>query len=341
MRTQSMANEDFVQKGAAAKLEISSTGETQDFYFLLLDKATMLAVAAAIEPLRIANQVTNTQLYRWYVMTEDGNPVKCSNGLTVTADHALKPLPAEAVGFVCAGVEPGEAFGEATLNWLRRENRFGRQLGGICTGAFALAQAGLLTEKTFTLHWENQPGFAEQYPDLTPSPHIYEIDGRLMTCGGGNAATDMMLNLIEERHGKRLAIIVADMCLHVRSDSKMVPQKSNYAVAIGSRNQRLLSALQLMQDAIENPLSIAELCEELGISRRQLERLFSKYLNQSPVQVYFDMRLNHANALMNETSMSVTEIALASGFNNATHFSRQFKRRFGTSPHLFRKGWSK
>jgi transcriptional regulator GlxA family with amidase domain len=335
-----MESESFIQKGAAAKLAIPFTGAPQDFYFLLLPKATMLPVAAAIEPLRIANQVTNTQLYRWYVMTEDGGPVKCSNGMTVTPDMPLQPLPSEAVGFVCSGVEPQLAAGEATLNWLRRENRFGRRLGGICTGTFALAQAGLLRDHSFTLHWENQPGFSEMFPRLQPSPNIYEISGRYMTCGGGNAATDLMLNLIEERHGKKLAIIVADMCLHVRSGSQVVPQKSNYAVAIGSRNQRLLTALQLMQDSIEEPLSIGELCEKLDISRRQLERLFSRYLNESPMHVYFDMRLSHAYALMNETAMSVTEIALASGFNSATHFSRQFKRKFGASPHFFRKGWS-
>lgn len=335
-----LENEGFIQKGASAKLAVPFTGDPQDFYFLLLPKATMLPIAAAIEPLRIANQVTNTQLYRWYTMTEDGSSVTCSNGMTVTPDLPLQPLPGDAVGFVCSGVEPHLSAGEATLNWLRRENRFGRRLGGICTGAFALAQSGLLRDQEFTLHWENQPGFVEMFPNLEPSPNIYEISGRYLTCGGGNAATDMMLSLIEERHGKKLAIIVADMCLHVRSGGQMAPQKSNYAVAIGSRNQRLLSALQLMQDSIEEPLSIGELCDRLDISRRQLERLFSRYLNESPMHVYFDMRLSHAYALMNETSMTVTEIALASGFNSATHFSRQFKRKFGASPHFFRKGWS-
>ncbi|MCF6432814.1 GlxA family transcriptional regulator [Leisingera sp. M527] len=335
-----MADDSFVQKGAAANLAVPFEGEPQDFYFLLLPKATMLPVAAAIEPLRIANQVTGTRLYRWYIMTEDGQPLHCSNGMVITPDTPLQPLPSDSLGFVCAGVEPQNTASEITLNWLRRESRFGRSIGGICTGAFALAQAGLIKNHKFTLHWENQPGFLESYPNLDPSPNIFEISGPLMTCGGGNAATDMMLHLIEERHGKQLAIIVADMCLHVRSGGQAAPQKSNYAVAIGSRNQRLLNALQLMQESIEEPLSIGELCDRLDISRRQLERLFSRYLNQSPMHVYFDMRLSHAFALMNETSMSVTEIALASGFNSATHFSRQFKRKFGASPHFFRKGWS-
>ncbi|MFC6687774.1 GlxA family transcriptional regulator [Jhaorihella thermophila] len=330
----------FVQKGAAASLPVAYDGPPRDFYFLLLPKATMLPVAGAIEPLRIANQVTGRELYRWFIMTEDGRPVTCSNGMTVTPDMALQPLPSEATGFVCSGVEPQHAAGEATLNWLRHEDRFGRRLGGICTGAFALAQAGLLRGQSFTLHWENQPGFVEAFPDLAPSPGIYEISGRYMTCGGGNAATDLMLTLIEEQHGKNLAIIVADMCLHMRAGRNSAPQKSNYAVAIGSRNPRLLTALQLMQEAIEDPLSIAELCARLGISRRQLERLFQRYLGQSPKQVYYEMRLNHAYALMSETSMRVTEIALASGFSSATHFSRQFKARFGASPHFFRKSWS-
>ncbi|TNJ43935.1 GlxA family transcriptional regulator [Phaeobacter sp. B1627] len=335
-----MSDDSFVQKGAAANLTVAHAGAPQDFYFLLLPKATMLPVAAAIEPLRIANQVTNTKLYRWFIMTETGAPVRCSNGMVVTPDMALAPLPSEAVGFVCAGVEPQDAASETTLNWLRRQHRFGRQIGGICTGAFALAQAGIIRDQPFTLHWENQPGFTERFEHLKPSPNIYEVTAGLMTCGGGSAATDMMLTLIEQRHGKQLAIIVADMCLHVRSTSGAAPQKSTYAVAIGSRNQRLLSALQLMQDAIEEPLSIAALCDRLDISRRQLERLFSRYLDQSPMHVYSDMRLSHAFALMNETSMSVTEIALASGFNSATHFSRQFKRKFGASPHFFRKGWA-
>lgn len=330
----------FVQKGAAATLALDHSGPPQEFHFLLLDKATMLALSAAIEPLRIANQVTNSELYRWYVMTADGAPVRCSNGLTVTPDRPLAPLPAEATGLVCAGVEPHESVARPVLDWLRREHRFGRRLGGICTGAFALARAGLLEGRRFTLHWENQPGFRELFPDLAPTDRIYEIDGRLLTCGGGNAATDMMLGLIEDRHGAKLATIVADMCLHVRPTGGRAAQKSHYAVAIGSRNQNLLNALERMQDTIEDPLPISELCEGLGISRRQLERLFQKYLGLSPKAVYFDMRLTRAHALINETNLPVTDIAAATGFNSAAHFSRLFKKRFGASPHFFRQGWT-
>ncbi len=330
----------FVPRASSAHFDISYHGKPQDFYFVVLPRTMMLALSAAIEPLRVANQITNRELYRWFLMTEDGQPVRCSNGMLVTPDMSLSELPSGATALVAAGGEPQSAASEPVLNWLRRNHRFGRRLGAICTGTFALAQAGLLNAQTFTLHWEDQPAFIEEFPDLTPSQNIFEISETLLTCGGGHASTDMMLTLIEERHGEQLAIVCADMCLHVRSRGGTVPQRSNIAVAIGSRNQHLLNALQLMQDAIEDPLTVADLCTQLDISRRQLERLFARYLNQSPMQVYFDMRLHHAYGLMNETALSITEIALASGFNSATHFSRQFKRRFGASPHFFRKGWS-
>lgn len=124
-----MIDDYFVQKGASANLTIPFDGEPQDFYFLLLPKATMLPIAAAVEPLRIANQVTNTQLYRWYVMTPDGAPIQCSNGMAITPDLPMGPLPGDALAFVCSGVEPQNAASDAVLNWLRRERRFGRSIG--------------------------------------------------------------------------------------------------------------------------------------------------------------------------------------------------------------------
>lgn len=332
--------DNFVPRASSAHFDIRYDGAPQDFFFLVLPRSMMLGVAAAIEPLRVANQITGKELFRWFILTEDGAPVRCSNGMQVTPDMALDDAPVGGLTFISAGGEPQLAAGEKTLNWIRKAARFGRPMGTINTGAFALAQAGVLTDQIFTLHWEDQPAFLEEFPNLTPSSNIFEITPRLISCGGGHAATDMILTLIEERHGEQLAIVCADMCLHMRSRRGSEPQRSNFAVAVGSRNRRLLSALQMMQDSIESPLSIHEICDKLDISRRQLERLFTRYLDQSPMQVYFDMRLHHAYGLMNETSMSVTEIALASGFNSATHFSRQFKRRFGASPHFFRKGWS-
>ncbi len=335
-----MPSRSFIEKGGSAHLEIGYAGPPQEFHFLLLPKVTMLALAAAIEPLRIANQLTGQQLYRWFTMTEDNAPVVCSNGLSVTPDQALSALPPEAIGFVCSGVEPERAASPGVLAWIRRENRFGRHLGGICTGSYALAEAGLLRNRRFTLHWENQDGFCEHYPMLTPTPNLFEIDGPVLTCGGGNAAIDMMLALIEKSHGPELAILVADMCLHMRSIGASSPQKSAHSIAIGSRNPHLLSALTLMHKEIEEPRSIEQLCEELAVSRRQLERLFKRYMRQSPMNCYLDIRLSRAFALLRETNMSVMQIAVATGFSTSSHLARRFRKKYGHPPHQFRSFWA-
>jgi AraC family transcriptional regulator, carnitine catabolism transcriptional activator len=333
-----MASKRFIPKGAAS-LKVDYDGPPKDFYFLLLPNMTLLAFSAAVEPLRVANQVANKQLYRWFTMTEDGAPMTCSNYVTITPDRALEPVPKEALSFICAGNDTVAAAGEKTIHWLNRQRAFGSTVGGICTGAFALAKAGLLTNRKFTLHWENQPSFCELYPNLEPTPNLYENDDGLLTCGGGNAATDMMLELIEGEHGKDLAIIVADMCIHTRSHNQAAPQKSTYSVALGSRNQRLITAMQFMQENLEEPIDISELADHVQTSRRQLERLFKRYVNMTPNQFYYDLRISRAHALLNETNLSVTEIAMATGFNTTAQLAKRFKAKYGTSPHLFRKGW--
>ena len=333
-----MVSENLIPKGAAS-FNVKYDGPSKDFYFVLLPKMTLLAFSAAVEPLRIANQVAKKELYRWFTLSDDGLPVTCSNFVTITPDMALQPLPKEAFYFVCAGVEPATAASEKTLHWLNRQRAFGSTVGGICTGAFALAKAGLLTNKRFTLHWENQPSFSEFFPGLEPTPNLYEDDDGLMTCGGGNAATDMMLDIIETDHGKDLAIIVADMCIHSRSHNQSAPQKSAYSVALGSRNQRLINAMQYMEENLEEPVDISELADHVQTSRRQLERLFKKYVLMTPNQFYFDLRVSRAHALLNETNLPVTEIAMATGFNSTAQLAKRFKAKYGTSPQAFRKAW--
>ncbi len=333
-----MSYESFIPKGAAS-FKINFDGPPKDFYFLLLPKMTLLAFSAAVEPLRIANQVAKKELYRWFTMTEDGAPVTCSNYVTITPDMMLEPVPKEAYSFVCSGIEPSLAASQKTTNWLNRQRAFGAPVGGICTGTFALAKAGLLTNRRFTLHWENQPSFSECFPGLEPTPNLYENDDGLITCGGGNAATDMMLDIIETDHGKELAIIVADMCIHSRSHNQAAPQKSAYSVALGSRNQRLINAMQFMEENLEEPLVISDVAEHVSTSRRQLERLFNKYVLMTPNQFYFELRVSRAHALLNETNMSVTEIAMATGFNSTPQLAKRFKKKFGVSPQAFRKGW--
>ena len=333
-----MINDRFVSKGAAS-FTLNDDREKQVFYFLLLPKLTMLAFSSALEPLRIVNQLTQKEIYNWHILTPNNLPVTCSNGVVISPDTKLENVQKNATVFVCSGVEPMFTADKQVINWIRRQHRMGSIFGGICTGAYALAQAGIIGSSKFTLHWENQPGFIETFQDLVPTQSLFEIENNLITCGGGSAATDMMLHLIEESLGRDVAIVVADMCIHKRASGQKAPQKSSLSVALGSRNLHLISAIQVMTETLEDPLPLVKICEILEISRRQLERLFKRYTLQSPIQFYYSLRLERAHALLNETNMSITEIATATGFNSTSHLSRQFKAKYNISPTSFRKGW--
>ena len=172
---------------------------------MMLPKMTMLAFSAAVEPLRIANQLTGKCLYRWYLLSEDGRPVRCSNAVSIVVDGGLTETKTGDTVFVCSGVDGYLAASQRTISWLRDQARHGRTIGGVCTGAFTLARAGLLQDKRFTLHWENQPAFEEIFPNLPITNQLYCRDGQVITCGGGNAGIDLLVSLIEEHHGSGLA----------------------------------------------------------------------------------------------------------------------------------------
>lgn len=333
-----MSISSFVPRGAASH-QVDYDGPPRDFYFLLLPKLTLLAFSAALEPLRIANQVAGKELYRWFVLTEDGAPIRCSCGVMITPDEGLGDVPRGALAFVCAGIEPHDHVPRAVPGWIARQKAHGAQIGGICTGAFALAQAGLLRGRRFTLHWENQPAFTEHHLELMPTGRLFEDDDGLLTCGGGSAATDMMLALIEQDHGADLAAIVADMCIHLRSVTQDAPQRSVQSQGLASRNPHLIAAIEFMTQNIEGAVDVLSVAEHVDLSRRQLERLFRQHTGLSPAQFYMDLRVARAHALLNETTLSVAEIAVATGFASSSQLSQRFKARYGSSPGAYRKSW--
>jgi len=148
-----------------------------------------------------------------------------------------------------------------------------------------------------------------------------------------------MLGIIEQQHGAALAAIVADMCLHSRSENRAVPQRSAHASAIGSRNARLIAAVEFMKAHLEDPVEVGRVATRIGLSRRQLERLFRRYLSVTPAQYYLDLRVTRAHARLNETNMTVAESAAATGVTSSSQLSQRFRKRYGKSPSAYRKGW--
>lgn len=324
----------FVPKGTA-HVRVPQAAAPLAVSFVLLPKFTMLAFSAAIEPLRMANQLTQQMLFRWQVLSEDGAPVPCSNGVEVVADGAWRDGEPDGMVFVCSGVEPEGKASQALADWLRGLWRRGGTVGGLCTGAYALARAGILGGRRFTLHWDNIAGFAENHPELAPARQVFCIDGRVMTCAGGVAAADLMLNLIDARHGAGLGRQVMDMCLLTRRRDGADQQTASLAARLGTRHDRLLQAAAWLEARLEEPFDLDGCAAELGLSRRQIERLFARHLGLSPVRYVADLRLARGRALLAETDMTVTEVAAACGYGSASHFSRSFRAKYGTSPHRF------
>ncbi|WP_281859132.1 GlxA family transcriptional regulator [Litoreibacter halocynthiae] len=323
---------DLVPAGAFT-YPVKDPQQTRWFGFLLLPEFTLLAFSAALDPLRIANQLAQKPLYGWFVFSEDGAAVSSSSGIDIGVHAALKDVKPDTYLFACSGNNGTKVASDAVLGHLRRHVRFGGKVGGICTGASTLARSGLLESKRFTLHWENQPGFIEAFPDLAPTPHRFERDGDLLTCGGGAAATEMMVSIIAQDYGEDFAIAVSDMCLNGPDIAQRSEQRSSIAKAISSRNPRLLAVLRAMYDNIETPLSLEELAENAGISRRQIERHFKQLLDEPPAQTYRNIRLDRARTLLMETNLSVMEVAIAAGFNSGSVFSRHYKARYGETPY--------
>ena len=332
--SEAIPNEDdrYVPSGVAF-YTIEAVQNVRDFYFLLLPRTTMLAFGSAIEPLRIANQLTGKCLYRWHVISESGEPVRCSNGISISVDGPLKQISTSDVLLVCSGLEGFSAANTKSLDALRYHKRRGGIVGGICSGAYSLARAGVLENKSFTLHWENQGAFAEQYPELALSDQLFIVDNNVITCGGGVSAVDLMLALIEEDYGAGLAQKVADMCVLGSQRKREVHQRASISSALNSRNPRLVNAVHIMSENLEDPLSLEDVAYQVGASTRQLERLFKRFLGITPSRYYKDIRLDLGRSLIHETELSVMEIAFACGYASSTQFSKGYKARFGESPH--------
>lgn len=321
----------FISTGSAAfVLEGSTT--TRDFYFLLLPKMTMLAFSAALEPLRIANQLTGKCLYRWFLLSEDGLPVRCSNGVSIVVDGAYAETKPSDNIFVCSGVDGYLAASRRSVGWIRDQARHGRVIGGLCTGAFTLARAGLLEGRSFTLHWENQPAFEETFPDLVISKQIFCIDGNIVTCGGGNAAVDLVVSMVERQYGNGLATKVAEMCLHGKPRGGDHSQRLSISAELGLRHPALAKILLDLKANSGSELDMECLAARHGLSRRQIERLFQKHVGSSPAKTLRNMRLETAHGLLAETDMSLSDIALASGFPSYLSFRGAYQKRFGTTP---------
>ena len=304
----------------------------QTFVFLLVEGLSMMSLASAIEPLRSLNRLLGQDAYRWRLASVDGNPVSASNGIALAAENAASAIEGADILFVCGGLRVRPQHERRYLGVLRRAVRQRVALGSLSTGAYLLARAGLLTGYRCTIHWENRAAFQEEFPDLACTDKIYEIDRDRLTCSGGTAAMDLMLRLIADRHGRERAQQVANQFHHERIRDAAHEQRGGRPDYLVNVPPMLKSAIRAMAETLENPLPIARLAVGAGISARQLERLFLRYVRMTPARYYIALRVDRARELLIYSDLPVLDIAVATGFTSSSHFSQWFRRLHGVRP---------
>ncbi len=306
--------------------------------FVLVPNFALMSYASAAEPLRAANLIAGTDLYEVVPLSFGGEAVRSSSGILVDCQ------PLAVVGdrcntiFVCAGGGPKDwVVGESAFGTLRRLARLGIRIGGISSGAYVLAAAGLLDNRDFTIHWEHAPVLREAFTHLTPRQARFVIDGDRITCAGGVAPLDMMHAMISQRMGAHFARRVSDWYLHTAVAEPGAPQRGSSAQRYGTNHPALLTVLEKMETTIESPLDRQAMARLAGTSARHLDRLFATHLKSSFLDTYRAIRLDHARRLIEQSPLSIAEVAFATGFSSAGHFSGSFKARFGRTPNAIRQ----
>lgn len=306
---------------------------TQHVVFALTEDFTHLAFACAVEPLRIANLITGRELYRWTFASADGQTATASNGSVTLVHHRFDALPPCDRLFIISGLDVQRHDHTALIAALRREVRTRRtKLGALCSGAYVMAQAGLLDGSRAAIHWDYHDGFEEQFPQVTLVRSVFVADEPIVTASGGTATADLMLHLIEREHGYDLSVAVADQMVYNTVRSASAGQRVSLQSRKGVRNVHLARAVELMRTSVDAPRSPAEIADDLGISVRQLERLFRQHLGTTPTRHHQEMRLERARSLLLQTELSVLEVAVACGFGSAGHFTRVYHGAFGVTP---------
>ncbi len=307
------------------------------FVFLTLPQYSQIAVANAVEPLRMANSISGQLAYEWVITSLDGQPVSASNGLSLSPTVGLDQIGRPDIVFVCGGRNVRDAVTPTLLAALRRLSEQGTGLGALCTGGYALARAGLLDRCRATIHWENVSALREEFPRIIISDQVFTVDRNRYTASGGVAPLDLMLNLIETKLGSKVSQLVSEQFIvdRIRSDKdrQYVPLRAQ----VGVSHQSLIKVAELMEANVERPVSLERIAQETGLSRRQIERLFKRHLNCVPKRYYLELRLKRARELLLQTAMPIMDITTACGFQSPPHFSKCYRKQFGYPPSVERQ----
>ena len=299
---------------------------------LVLPESSMMSLASSLDTMRAANRIASRDLFEWQIVTLDDEAATLTCGIPVSPSVGLNPRLNGDVLLVIAGFNQQKHVDKHQLKLINQTSRNFQTVGGIEAGSWVLARCGLLDGKPATTHWEDQEEFARQFPKVNLRPDRFVIADRIITTGGASPTFDFMLYLIRTRYGYPLALEVSSAFIYDGVHSATDTQPLVSLGMLENSEPRVAAAIQIMEKHIDETVSVGEIAGQLNLSVRMLEYLFNQTLNLSPGAYYRRLRLQTARRLVVDTRLRLQEIAIRTGFNSLSAFSRLFKQYYRQSP---------
>ncbi len=322
-----------LRRPARAKLRVG---------FLLMHNFTLTAFSTFVDVLRLAGDEGDRSrpiACAWQVMSPNLRPARSSCGIEIRPTAELQP-PTDfdyivVVGGLLAGMPP---LPTGFAVYLEAAARAGVPLVGVCTGSFVLCRLGLMAQRKCCVSWYHYHDFLEEFPALVPvADRLFVIDGDRITCSGGAGVADLAARLVADHLGPAAAQKALNILLIDRPRAAESAQPAPRVSEAGNGDDRVSRALLLMEQNLGAPLSVAAIADRLDISPRQLERVFTERLGQTPQDSYLALRLKHGRWMLANTRFPAAQIAAELGFADGSHFGRAFKATFAVTPSAFRK----
>jgi transcriptional regulator GlxA family with amidase domain len=300
--------------------------------FVLIPGFSLLTLSSAIDAFRLANDQSRVPVFSYKTISIRGKSVSSNDGITVTVDADISDCEGLDIIFLISSLNVVEFYDQEFVRWLRGKARLGIAIAPLGSATVLAARAGILDGFRCSTHWQLYEQFLERFPKVNLTRDLYCIDRTRLTCAGGLSALDLGLTIVSQLVKGDVASEVAEIAVLTRIRNPAESQRMAIPWRYGVHDKRIARAIMLMEENVEEPLSLQEIAGPVGLSVRQLERLFCKLMHRGPLNIYREIRLKHSRDMLIHTTERITTIAVRCGFADSAHFGRQFKEFFGDTP---------